>query len=520
MSEAHSTSLRDKIVRLLDKSSEHCGTVRDLTPLERIVEDNRTSLDQPMRVAFVGRFNVGKSTMLNAFLGEKLAATGNGPVTYNVSWIRHGTSPEIHIHLNDGSVVKRSMSDLDQLTTRGGEDFIKDEIHHLEFQRSVPMLRKFDLIDTPGLFCPDKKDSENTLNFLLNRKTRPHALVFLFSKSLSVQDIETLGEFQKISQGQINGLNAIGGLTNVDTNASSQDPISDGKKVVQQLAEKNPKEFGTLYSIVPVVGQTGFGAQILEPNDLETLDAVARLPTTRIEKLLLSKERFSEKEYPDESDIPPVASRKRLFDKLDLFGTKRAVAALREGVSPEELPAHLVRISGVERLRNLVVSHFGNRAFLLKARTTLGALRSVGFPLSQSLKGEAARSANEIVNLVDRILINEPRFREFTLLESYYAGKLELVGTEVEDLLLVTGEKGTSCAHRLGLEDDAPMENLIAIAQKRLHYWRAINSDPFGAMARRDSASILMDSYGHILNRIRGASEHHKAAEELLAYES
>ena len=91
--------------------------------------------------------------------------------------------------------------------------------------------------------------------------------------------------------------------------------------------------------------------------------------------------------------------------------------------------------------------------------------------------------------------------------------------SEIEDLLFVTGEKGTTCAERLGLDVGAALNKMIDLGQERLRYWRTISSDPFSTMNRRDSAAILADSYAHILARVREASTHRKAAEELLAYE-
>ncbi|HMG52251.1 MAG TPA: dynamin family protein, partial [Kofleriaceae bacterium] len=52
-----------------------------LRELHATLDSWRTAVDQPMRVAFVGKTNAGKSTLMNAFMGEELAPTGNGELT-------------------------------------------------------------------------------------------------------------------------------------------------------------------------------------------------------------------------------------------------------------------------------------------------------------------------------------------------------------------------------------------------------------------------------------------------------
>ncbi|SUA48521.1 Predicted GTPase [Nocardia africana] len=47
-------------------------------------------LDQPLRVALAGQLKAGKSTLLNALVGQDIAPTDATECTRMVTWYRHG----------------------------------------------------------------------------------------------------------------------------------------------------------------------------------------------------------------------------------------------------------------------------------------------------------------------------------------------------------------------------------------------------------------------------------------------
>src|SRR5512138_3921251 len=55
----------------------------------------RARLDEPLRVAIAGRVKSGKSTLLNALVGERLAPTDEGECTRIVTWYRDGHTYEV-----------------------------------------------------------------------------------------------------------------------------------------------------------------------------------------------------------------------------------------------------------------------------------------------------------------------------------------------------------------------------------------------------------------------------------------
>ena len=65
-----------------------------------------TRLAEPLRVAVAGIVKAGKSTLLNAILGEQIAPTDAGECTRIVTWYRHGVSYRVFAHGYDGGILE------------------------------------------------------------------------------------------------------------------------------------------------------------------------------------------------------------------------------------------------------------------------------------------------------------------------------------------------------------------------------------------------------------------------------
>ena len=66
------------------------------------LHDQLCRLDEPLRVAIAGKVKAGKSTLLNALVGEQIAPTDAGECTRVVTWYRDGATPRIVLHPRDG----------------------------------------------------------------------------------------------------------------------------------------------------------------------------------------------------------------------------------------------------------------------------------------------------------------------------------------------------------------------------------------------------------------------------------
>ncbi len=120
----------------------------------------------PLQVAIAGRVKAGKSTLLNALVGERLAPTDAGECTRIVSWYRKGTGYQVSARLLDGRdqalAFKRNEGALDielgSLTER--------DVRWIDVRWPASTLDTVTLIDTPGIASLNDENSRRTREFL------------------------------------------------------------------------------------------------------------------------------------------------------------------------------------------------------------------------------------------------------------------------------------------------------------------------------------------------------------------
>ncbi len=471
-----------------------------------------------MRIAFIGGVNRGKSTLMNAFLGEKLAETGNRELTCNVSWFRYGDRRELRVHLDDGSVD--AFGDLAALTTRcDASPHFVDRIRFIEVLQPSPVLRDFDLIDTPGLYSTRPANSAITREFLANPETKPHAIVFLFCNTFREEDAKELELFQAGNSEILSGINAIAAITKAE---SLKGEFAGAERIADQIRTERPMLARRFYRIVPVAGQAGFAAQTFTSEDMETIKAVARLSASQIDTLLGDADEFVNLDFG--FGEPPAAARDAVFERFGLWGIRRAVEAAATGGGPEVVRDALLSRSRLDALRNLVVDHFGRRAELIRCSGVLAEVRDEAFHAAETVPGEAGEAAGRIVIEADSIRNSDPRFISFDVLKGYYTGQggVRFEDHEVRWLLEITGENGTDCGSRLGepplsaaTPEAATCELLADKALKRESYWRS-RSMAFVSPAAVDAYRRLADCNADLRTRLLAAAERLRAASDLL----
>jgi hypothetical protein len=173
----------------------------------------RDRLDEPLRVAVAGRVKSGKSTLLNALVGERLAPTDAGECTRIVTWYRDGHTYQVTARprranpVSCGSAARTTRS----RSTSAGSPRTVDE---LVVTWPSQALRTATLIDTPGIGSLSEQVSRRAWDLLTaaeDEETAGRRVLYLM-RHLHASDLEFLRAFRDVEVSRPNPVNAIGAL--------------------------------------------------------------------------------------------------------------------------------------------------------------------------------------------------------------------------------------------------------------------------------------------------------------------
>src|SRR5437868_9346946 len=112
--------------------------------LVRKLEEDRFHL------VVVGEFNHGKSTFVNALLGETVLPTGVTPTTAAIHHLKYSEKPEATVVKTNGDRTSVPFAEARKFAVGGGSS--ADEVDYLEIGYPAKLLEELILlIDTPGV---------------------------------------------------------------------------------------------------------------------------------------------------------------------------------------------------------------------------------------------------------------------------------------------------------------------------------------------------------------------------------
>src|SRR5688572_31290144 len=153
---------RQLVIQVRDALARADGQRADLDRLAQLVSE----MDELFLLVVAGEYNAGKSTFINALLGDEVFAMGDLPTTRVISILRHGEPgpPE-----------------------PAGE-------HTRIYRYPLEVLRDLEIVDTPGTNSIDRMEEEITRGFV------PRADLILFVTSLlqplTASELDFLGHIR------------------------------------------------------------------------------------------------------------------------------------------------------------------------------------------------------------------------------------------------------------------------------------------------------------------------------------
>jgi small GTP-binding protein len=148
---------RRSVIEALDQLRIHAEQIGATTLAGRMKTElcDKLAADQ-FNLVVVGEFNHGKTTLVNALLGEAVLPVGVTPTTAAIHHVRHAPEPEAAAVYADGTRRPVPLTELGRFGLSGEDDGAGEdddaELHHLDIGYPSDLLReRIVLVDTPGV---------------------------------------------------------------------------------------------------------------------------------------------------------------------------------------------------------------------------------------------------------------------------------------------------------------------------------------------------------------------------------
>jgi len=459
-------SLVDRTRTVLD----HAIEVYRGTPHGARLAATRDRLDQPLRVAVAGRVKAGKSTLLNALVGERLAPTDAGECTRIVTWYQDGHTYQVRARVGRQERQLRFAREDGQLDIDLG-GLRAEEVDELVVTWPAQALRSVTLVDTPGIGSLSESAARRTWDLLVpDEEETPADAVLYLMRHLHAGDVEFLRAFHDAEVSRPSPVNAIGVLSRADEIAVGRlDSMASARRVATRLGE-NPDVRRLVQSVVPVAGLLAETAVTLTEEEVGQLRRIADLAPREAEELLLSADRFVQTR--PELGLTAL-ERESLLARFGVFGVRLTSTMLRRSAASTatDLARELAERSGLNQLQDLLTSLFFERRDVLKCRSALLAVADVvrvwARPGSEVLAGE-----------VEAVVSSAHPFNELRVLSGLRAGWVSGKDEVVADLERVIGGAGAAPHQRLRLPPDAGRVDLTTAASDALARWQRRAENP------------------------------------------
>jgi hypothetical protein len=461
-------SLLAQVQSLLDRAVAETG--------DRRLTDARRRAAQPLRVAIAGKLKAGKSTLLNALIGEELAPTDAGECTRVVTWYSDGPRYAVTADLVDGGTEARPF------TRRDGALQISlgrpaDQIERLDVRLPSARLREHTLIDTPGLASLSTEVSLRTMAFLEaegERAAQTDAVLYLM-RHLHGADVRFLEAFHGAGIAGGTPVNAVGVLSRADEIGGCR---LDAMTVAARVADRyqGDERLRRLCPVVvPVAGLLGAAGATLREAEFRLLAQVAAQPMDDVVELLLTADRFADS----------GEQRRAVLLRLGLFGVRLSVRLIREREVTDagQLARALTAASGIEKLREVFAAQFVGRAEVLKARSALAVL------------DECVPPGSEWAAEAERIRAGAHELVELRLLHQVRSGRLAATDAQLAEMDRLLGGHGGGATDRLG----APAADVVPAAQDALARWQVVAAHPFSSRELSAAARAVIRTCEGIL---------------------
>jgi hypothetical protein len=450
-------------------------------------------LAEPLRVAVTGPVKAGKSTLVNALLGQSVAPTDVSECTRVVTEYRYGDPQRAEIELLDGSTHALPLGRGGRLPVHLGVD--PSTVAKVRVWLANDALRTMVVVDTPGLNSANTDISAASEQLLrMDADSRwavggADVVIFVLTASLNATELAVLREHYTAATGsRSSALTTLGVLTKADQVGGADDPWAAATRLARRHSERLAAD---VTGVVPVLGLLAETAETYALTETDAAALVALAGSTS-ETMLWGPDHFLAADGP-----VPVEQRTRLLALLDMYGIETALGLIAAGCrGAAALRTALAERSGLAEVRRRLDDTFTGRADGLQTLAALTRMNQLSYRGAPADAPALARVRGRIEELADDEDLHE--VAELRALAAGLSGSFELPAELAADIGRLSS---TSVATgRCGLAADASAEQVMGAAAVRAGAWQEYATSGPGTAAQA-MARVLVRTYSLIFEQ-------------------
>ena len=194
-----------------------------------------THTSEPLMLMVMGSFSTGKSSFINALVGEEIAAVEAKPTTAVVTKLCYGAQDKLLLHFRDGSVKTATPKEFNRMTAVNDEaqlNAIHEKLDYVERQMPIDILKQISIIDSPGLNDVAEKHSEATERFVNKADT----LLWMFS-TVQLGTREEMAAMDKLTP-RLKPIAVVNKMDLIDEEEDDpQEILANAKKMLQDRVQ-------------------------------------------------------------------------------------------------------------------------------------------------------------------------------------------------------------------------------------------------------------------------------------------
>ncbi|HVV21881.1 MAG TPA: hypothetical protein VHF06_20770 [Pseudonocardiaceae bacterium] len=420
-------------------------------------------LNEPVRIALAGSAGVGRSTLVNALVGELVAPVEVGEDGGVATWYRDGAEPAAVVFQHNAPPQPVQVTRRDRRLHADLRHWRAGQVDRVLVDWPARGLRDMVLVDTPGGTSAD---------WLAGHVD---AVVYV-TRDPDEADLELLRSW---------GDATVLALTRADElGAGRIDALTSAKQIARRR-RSDVAVHAVCHNVVAVAGLLAQAGRTLRDDEFTALRALSGVPRTELDLFLLSADRFITGDLP----VPLSAeARVALLDRFGVFGIRLCTTLIRRGADAQStLAGQLAQRSGLSELRESIGRYFLDRGDVLRARS---ALRGMGMVLRAESRPQAGKLAAD----AERAIASAHDFAELRLLSALQSGRLTLPNDLAATAERLAGGNGTGVLDRLGLPGEATQDDVRNAVYDELALWRAQAESPLLGATQRAAARTVVRS--------------------------